>query len=74
MGVIFWKKQFSWTYSGNPSGGPQTGTYTEKRVAKAPAGANLIMPFDAAPGVTRLSVLIQIGPSDDSTVNPQPKL
>jgi hypothetical protein len=32
----------NWTYSGNPSGGPQTGTYTEKRVAKAPAGANLI--------------------------------
>ena len=32
----------SWTYSGNPTGGTQTGTYTEKRVAKAPAGANLI--------------------------------
>ncbi|MGO9404546.1 MAG: hypothetical protein ACLPVW_13880 [Terriglobales bacterium] len=32
----------NWTYSGNPSGGPQTGTDTFKRVAKAPAGANLI--------------------------------
>lgn len=32
----------NWTYSGNPSGGPQTGTETDKRVAKAPAGANLI--------------------------------
>lgn len=32
----------NWTYSGNPSGGPQTGTDTAKRVAKAPAGANLI--------------------------------
>ncbi len=32
----------NWTYSGNPSGGPQTGTETDKRVAKAQAGANLI--------------------------------
>jgi len=32
----------NWTYSGNPSGGTQTGTDTAKRVAKAPAGANLI--------------------------------
>ena len=32
----------NWTDSGQPSGGTQTGTYTEKRVAKAPAGANLI--------------------------------
>lgn len=32
----------NWTDSSNPSGGMQTGTYTQKRVAKAPAGANLI--------------------------------
>jgi hypothetical protein len=32
----------NWTDSSNPSGGTQTGTYTQKRVAKAPAGANLI--------------------------------
>jgi hypothetical protein len=32
----------NWTYSGNPSGGTQTGTYTAKRVAKGPAGANMI--------------------------------
>ncbi|HME36167.1 MAG TPA: hypothetical protein VKF84_13100 [Candidatus Sulfotelmatobacter sp.] len=32
----------NWTYSGNPSGGPQTGNHTDKRVDKAPAGANLI--------------------------------
>jgi hypothetical protein len=32
----------NWTYSGTPSGGPQTGTDTAKRVATAPAGANLI--------------------------------
>jgi hypothetical protein len=32
----------NWTYSGNPSGGPQTGTETAQRVAKAPDGANLI--------------------------------
>ncbi|MFZ1919071.1 MAG: hypothetical protein WAU58_15965 [Terriglobales bacterium] len=32
----------NWTDSGNPSGGTQTGTYTAKRVAKGPAGANLI--------------------------------
>jgi hypothetical protein len=32
----------NWTYSGNPSGGTQTGSYTEKRVAKGPAGANLL--------------------------------
>src|SRR5208337_4603675 len=32
----------NWTYSGNPSGGPQTGAETFKRVANAPAGANLI--------------------------------
>ena len=32
----------NWTYSGNPTGGPQTGNYTAKRVDKAPAGANLI--------------------------------
>lgn len=31
-----------WTYTGNPSGGPQGGTETDKRVAKAPAGAHLI--------------------------------
>jgi hypothetical protein len=32
----------NWTYSGNPGGGTQNGTYTTKRVAKGPAGANLI--------------------------------
>lgn len=32
----------NWTNSGNPSGGTQTGNYTEKRVAKGPAGANLL--------------------------------
>src|SRR5271165_1217159 len=32
----------NWTDSGQPSGGPQSGTDTSKRVAKAPAGANLI--------------------------------
>ena len=32
----------NWTYSGNPSGGPQSGTDTAKRVAKGPAGAHLI--------------------------------
>jgi hypothetical protein len=32
----------NWTDSGEPSGGTQTGSYTEKRVAKGPAGANLI--------------------------------
>jgi len=32
----------NWTYSGNPSGGTQTGSYTAKRVAKGPAGTNLI--------------------------------
>jgi hypothetical protein len=32
----------NWTYSGNPSGGTQSGSYTAKRVAKGPAGANLI--------------------------------
>jgi len=32
----------NWTYSGNPTGGTQAGTYTAKRVAKGPAGANLI--------------------------------
>jgi len=31
-----------WTNSGNPSGGTQTGSYSEKRVSKGPAGANLI--------------------------------
>ncbi len=31
-----------WTYSGNPSGGTQSGSYTAKRVAKGPAGANAI--------------------------------
>ncbi|HKN72679.1 MAG TPA: hypothetical protein VJX30_16720 [Terriglobales bacterium] len=32
----------NWTYSGNPSGGTQTGSSTAKRVAKGPADANLI--------------------------------
>jgi len=32
----------NWTYSGNPSGGPQSGVSTAKRVAKGPAGAHLI--------------------------------
>jgi hypothetical protein len=32
----------NWSYSGNPSGGTQTGSYTAKRVAKGPVGANLI--------------------------------
>ena len=32
----------NWTDSGQPSGGTQTGTYTQKRVAKGPAGGNLI--------------------------------
>jgi hypothetical protein len=31
-----------WTDSGNPSGGMQTGTFTQKRVAKGPAAAHLI--------------------------------
>jgi hypothetical protein len=31
-----------WTYSGNPDGGPISGKDTMKRVAKGPAGANLI--------------------------------
>jgi len=31
-----------WAYSGNPSGGTQTGNYTNKRVDKGPAGAHLI--------------------------------
>ncbi len=32
----------NWTDSGEPSGGTQSGTYTAKRVAKGPAGANMI--------------------------------
>lgn len=32
----------NWTYSGNTSGGTQTGNHTDKRVEKAPSGANLI--------------------------------
>jgi len=32
----------SWTDSGEPSGGTQTGTYTAKRVAKGSAGAHLL--------------------------------
>lgn len=50
--VVFTQKQsvssdgntmtVNWIYTGNPSGGPQNGTETSKRVAKAPAGANLI--------------------------------
>ncbi len=32
----------NWTYSGNPSGGTQTGSSTAKRVDKALAGGNLI--------------------------------
>ena len=32
----------NWTDSGEPSGGTQTGSYTAKRVAKGPAGANMI--------------------------------
>jgi len=32
----------NWTDSGQPSGGTQSGTDTSKRVAKGPAGANLI--------------------------------
>ncbi|HXY78848.1 MAG TPA: hypothetical protein VEH47_08540 [Candidatus Acidoferrales bacterium] len=32
----------NWTYSGNPTGGTQSGSYTAKRVAQGPAGANLI--------------------------------
>ncbi|HTZ84730.1 MAG TPA: hypothetical protein VMB66_16135 [Candidatus Acidoferrales bacterium] len=32
----------SWTDSGQPSGGTQSGHYTSKRVAKGPAGANLL--------------------------------
>jgi len=31
-----------WTYTGNPSGGPQTGTETDKRVAKGPAGGHML--------------------------------
>jgi hypothetical protein len=31
-----------WSYYANPTGGPQSGTNTLKRVAKAPAGANAI--------------------------------
>jgi hypothetical protein len=32
----------NWTDSGEPSGGTQAGSYTAKRVAKGPAGANMI--------------------------------
>ena len=32
----------AWTYSGNPTGGPVSGTDHMKRVAKGPAGANAI--------------------------------
>jgi hypothetical protein len=32
----------AWTYYGNPTGGPVSGTDTQKRVGKAPAGANAI--------------------------------
>ena len=32
----------SWTDSGQPSGGIQSGHYTSKRIAKGPAGANLL--------------------------------
>jgi hypothetical protein len=32
----------AWTYYGNPSGGPVSGTSTSTRVGKAPAGANAI--------------------------------
>ncbi len=32
----------NWTDSGEPSGGTQSGSYTAKRVAKGPAGANMI--------------------------------
>jgi hypothetical protein len=32
----------AWTYSGNPSGGPVSGTDTMKRVAKGPTGSNAI--------------------------------
>jgi len=32
----------NWTDTGQPSGGPQTGTGAAKRVAKAPAGAHLL--------------------------------
>ena len=32
----------NWAYSGNPSGGTQSGTVTARRVAPAPAGANLV--------------------------------
>ena len=32
----------NWTDSGEPSGGMQTGTYTEKRVGKVPASGNLV--------------------------------
>ena len=32
----------AWTYYGNPTGGPVSGTSTSKRVGKAPGGANAI--------------------------------
>jgi hypothetical protein len=32
----------SWTYNGEPSGSTPSGHYTSKRVAKGPAGANLL--------------------------------
>ena len=32
----------NWTYSGNPNGGTQSGTFTEKRVAKGTSGAHLV--------------------------------
>lgn len=32
----------NWTDSGQPSGGTQSGHYTSKRIAKGPAGANLL--------------------------------
>jgi hypothetical protein len=32
----------NWTDSGQPSGGPQSGTDTSKRVDKGPAGANMV--------------------------------
>jgi hypothetical protein len=33
----------NWTYYGNPSGGPVTGTDTETRVGEAPAGTHAIL-------------------------------
>ena len=44
----------NWTYYGNPTGGPVSGTDTQTRVGKAPAGANAISGL-VARGQNRMS-------------------